>query len=421
MRQHPVGVRRRRRRTLLGVVLVQPDRQPDRHHRHDGAGAVTTTAFSYPAAGRPSRTVSAARPSPPLGHHQQQLRVRRWHGKLTTITGSAQSQALTWNDAGDLASDAVTPSGGSAARTPPTSTTPTTACCYAADPGSTTLYLADEELPSTRATGTVTGTRYYSLGDSTVATTDRSQQRRLRRRGPAGHRLDRRRLGHPGGDPPLLRPLRQPARHHPAALPRRERLHRRHGRHRHRPDRPRRPRIPARTGSFITTDPLLNPDDPQDLNPYAYASDNPATDSDPTGASGGGPSIDGPDGCRGTASGVLACEANVLKTLKRGGHVVCTGSLNSPSAGFGLSLICKRAARARQDDARIYPRNKKGPKSPGFPGCPGDALSMLTGEIGTYLGAVEVKKGNKRGWLGVVLGGIDMAIGYSSLAAAGNC
>jgi RHS repeat-associated protein len=38
------------------------------------------------------------------------------------------------------------------------------------------------------------------------------------------------------------------------------------------------------TGSFISTDPLLKPYDPQDLNPYAYAQGNPATLSDPTGA-----------------------------------------------------------------------------------------------------------------------------------------
>jgi RHS repeat-associated protein len=37
------------------------------------------------------------------------------------------------------------------------------------------------------------------------------------------------------------------------------------------------------TGAFITTDPIQDPQDPQDLNPYAYAADNPATLADPTG------------------------------------------------------------------------------------------------------------------------------------------
>jgi len=37
------------------------------------------------------------------------------------------------------------------------------------------------------------------------------------------------------------------------------------------------------TTTFITTDPVLTPDNLQDLNPYAYAADNPVTQSDPTG------------------------------------------------------------------------------------------------------------------------------------------
>jgi RHS repeat-associated protein len=38
------------------------------------------------------------------------------------------------------------------------------------------------------------------------------------------------------------------------------------------------------TASFVSPDPLLAPDDPQDLNPYAYASDTPPTGEDPSGA-----------------------------------------------------------------------------------------------------------------------------------------
>jgi RHS repeat-associated protein len=37
-------------------------------------------------------------------------------------------------------------------------------------------------------------------------------------------------------------------------------------------------------GAFISPDPLLVPYNPQDLNPYAYASDNPSTNEDPSGA-----------------------------------------------------------------------------------------------------------------------------------------
>jgi RHS repeat-associated protein len=37
------------------------------------------------------------------------------------------------------------------------------------------------------------------------------------------------------------------------------------------------------TAQFISADPVLKPSDPQDLNPYDYAEDNPVTSSDPTG------------------------------------------------------------------------------------------------------------------------------------------
>ena len=39
------------------------------------------------------------------------------------------------------------------------------------------------------------------------------------------------------------------------------------------------------TGSFISPDPLIDPYNPQDLNPYSYSKDNPSTLSDPTGQS----------------------------------------------------------------------------------------------------------------------------------------
>jgi RHS repeat-associated protein len=39
----------------------------------------------------------------------------------------------------------------------------------------------------------------------------------------------------------------------------------------------------AQTASFISPDSVLTATDPQDLNPYAYAGDNPSTDSDPSG------------------------------------------------------------------------------------------------------------------------------------------
>ena len=45
----------------------------------------------------------------------------------------------------------------------------------------------------------------------------------------------------------------------------------------------RRPAYDPTTGQFISPDPELNASDPQDLNPYDYAEDNPETRADPTG------------------------------------------------------------------------------------------------------------------------------------------
>jgi RHS repeat-associated protein len=50
------------------------------------------------------------------------------------------------------------------------------------------------------------------------------------------------------------------------------------------------------TGQFISPDPELTPDDPQDLNPYAYAEDDPVSQADPTGLHACGEG-DGSTGC----------------------------------------------------------------------------------------------------------------------------
>jgi hypothetical protein len=93
-----------------------------------------------------------------------QVADRREIAAQSDATGD---QALTWNDAGQLTQDAVTPAGGSAQDTDYTYDADG-ALLLTADPGSTTLYLDDEEL--TLSGGTVTGTRSSTLGDTTVAT-----------------------------------------------------------------------------------------------------------------------------------------------------------------------------------------------------------------------------------------------------------
>jgi RHS repeat-associated protein len=266
------------------------------------SGTPTTTADTYPATGSPqphavtASSVTTGSVTASTGYAYDAA------GHLTGVTGP--SQTLTWNAAGQLVQDAITPAGGTAQ----TSTYVYDAdgtLLLTADPGTTTLFLGDEELSLDPSTGLVTGTRYYSLdgvtvasrtGASTIAYLARDQQ------GTDSVAIDSatlavtRRWFDPYGNP------RGPA---PASFPAGERgfvggtadsatgltnL----GAREYRPG----------TGSFISPDPVLKPYDPQDLNPYAYAEGNPATDSDPTGTM-----RLNVDGCVGSTPAVKQCLA----------------------------------------------------------------------------------------------------------------
>jgi RHS repeat-associated protein len=148
-----------------------------------------------------------------------------------------------------------------------------------------TLYLSDEELSLNTATGTVTGTRYYAIGGqtiaagtgsglvylagdqqdteavaisaSTLAVTDRYYD-------PYGNPIGTPATGFPDGEKGFTGGVTDTATGL-TNLGARE--------------------YQPQTGSFISTDSVLQPYDPQDLNAYTYAADNPATYSDPTGAS----------------------------------------------------------------------------------------------------------------------------------------
>src|SRR5262249_39632943 len=90
------------------------------------------------------------------------------NGHLTTITATAQNEALTWNDAGQLTQAAITPSGGSAKNTNYTYDADGT-LLVTADPGTTTLYLPDAELSFNTSAVAFPGTRYYGIGGVTIA------------------------------------------------------------------------------------------------------------------------------------------------------------------------------------------------------------------------------------------------------------
>jgi hypothetical protein len=88
-------------------------------------------------------------------------------------------------------------------------------------------------------------------------------------------------------------------------------------------------------GSFISPDAIINPDDPQDLNAYAYASDTPSTLEDPSGnmflAPGGPPR---------TCIGSSACDGRLEGHGNGGnggygGDDSSSGGYNGPFPGFG--------------------------------------------------------------------------------------
>jgi len=276
-----------------GTLTSQTDTTP--------AGATTTITNAYPAAGSPQpHAVTAQSVTTASGTTTADFAYNA-DGDLTSATGGPQDQSLTWNDQGQLTQDAVTPSGGTAQDTSYTYDADGS-LLITADPGSTTLYLGDEELTSSG--GTVTGTRYYTLGSTTVATrtagtgvsylagdqqgtstiaissSDLAVTRRYY--DPYGNSLGTV-TSFPAGEKGFTGGAYDAATGFTDL-----------GAREYQPG----------SGAFISADPIQNSYDPQDLNPYAYATDNPATLSDPTGKSAAPPAdntyyeygCNGPDG-----------------------------------------------------------------------------------------------------------------------------
>jgi RHS repeat-associated protein len=254
------------------------------------AGAVSSTTLAYPAPGSAhphavtsSTTTGASTSNASYGYDAD--------GNLTTVSGSAGSQSLTWSDNGQLAQIAVTPSGGGTAQD--------TGFVYdtggneliRTDPGSVTLYLSDEELVLNTSTGTVTGTRYYTIGGQQIAASTYTSGGVL--------------VAWMAGDSQHTETIAISA----STLVVARRWYDPYGN----PVGPGAPAFPdgekgfvggtsdtatglvdlgareyqSATGSFISVDSILKAADPQDLDPYAYSEDDPVTYSDPSGMSTG--------------------------------------------------------------------------------------------------------------------------------------
>ncbi len=244
------------------------------------SGGATTTTDGYPAAGsaRP-HALTSQQVAGPSGTSTTSYGYNA-DGDTTSATSSASTQNLNWNDAGQLAS--VTTTGTNAG---------STAYTYDAggnlllqsDPGTLTLYLPDEQLVENTATKAVTGTRYYAIGGVTVAArtsagqvdylTGNQQGTDTLAINSATLAVTRRYYdpyGNPAGAPPSSWPGTKGFVGGTADsatgltnLGARE--------------------YDPVTGAFISPDPLINPYNPEDLNAYAYAQDNPSTNEDPSG------------------------------------------------------------------------------------------------------------------------------------------
>jgi RHS repeat-associated protein len=241
--------------------------------RHLTGGNVTR-AFDYPAASTAQphtpRSVTTSGPggsgTDTYGHDAS--------GNLTSRRVDGTSQQLTWDAEGHLAS-VGTGAGG-------------TSYLYDADgnrllrrdSGGTTLYLGDTELRATAA-GTVVGTRYYRFGGDTVAVRTGGKLSWLVTdlHDTAGVSIDAvdlgatRRYRLPFGGPRGAAPAGWPGERDfvggfgdPTGL-----THL--GAREYDPD----------TGRFVSADPIVDHDDPQQVQGYSYASGNPMSFSDANG------------------------------------------------------------------------------------------------------------------------------------------
>jgi RHS repeat-associated protein len=262
--------------TPAGTRLTQTDHDVTGNTAND-----TTTTYNYPAQGsatdQPHALTSTTATGPNAAADTTSYAYNP-DGTTSTITGGTLgNQSLTWNTPGELASDRAS------AGTTSYAYDVSGSLIVQRDPGQTTFYMGDEQLVLNSAAGTVSGTRYYTMGGTVVAArtsggtvdylipdrqgtdllaVDSSTQAVTRRSYlPFGGARttpsptwpgDR---GYAGGTTDAATGLvNLGAREYDTAA-----------------------------GRFLSPDPILESTSPQQLNGYDYAANNPATESDPTG------------------------------------------------------------------------------------------------------------------------------------------
>jgi RHS repeat-associated protein len=238
----------------------------------------TTTNYRYPTAGASQpHTLASTSTSGPAGSSSTSYSYDPV-GNTTQRTLPTGTQNLTWTDTDKLAT-ITSPAG-------------VTAYTYDADgnellrhdPGSTTLFLPNEEIVLNTSTNAITGTRFYALpgGGEAVRTGSGTQYgyELTDQHGTAAIALDNTAqvatwrqstpYGGPRGTVPSVWPdqrgfLNKPTDSSTGLV-----------------DIGAREYDPS-TGRFVSTDPVLDPTSPQSMTGYSYADDNPTTDSDPSG------------------------------------------------------------------------------------------------------------------------------------------
>jgi RHS repeat-associated protein len=251
---------------------------------HDVSGNTandTTTTYNYPAVGSgQSDTLTNTTATGPNAAQDTASYGYDANGDTTSITGGGTlgNQSMIWNNEGQLQSD--------------TSSTGTTSYVYdtvgnqivVRDPGTTTFYYGDSQLSINTATSAVSGVRYYTLGSATVAVRtsagvvndlipDRQGSDLLAVSTTAAQTVTRRQYlpfggargtstawvggtkGYVGGDMDSTTGLEN--------LGARE--------------------YDTVNGRFLSADPVLEGDSPQQLGGYDYAGNDPVTGSDATG------------------------------------------------------------------------------------------------------------------------------------------
>jgi RHS repeat-associated protein len=127
----------------------------------------TTTTYNYPAAGsstdQPHTLQSTTATGPAAGQDTATFSYDASGDTTSTSGGASGSQTLTWDDQGELATDTT------AAGTTAYAYDTTGNLLVRRDPGQTTVFVGDEQLVLDTSAGTVTGTRYYGIGGTIIA------------------------------------------------------------------------------------------------------------------------------------------------------------------------------------------------------------------------------------------------------------